>query len=51
MRCLGEREFALLKDCWPTRQHITIRPSRIGNIACAAAVLTHFEHDYLPAIH
>ncbi|GAA3572625.1 hypothetical protein GCM10022419_061920 [Nonomuraea rosea] len=50
LRCLGERGFALLKVRWRTLQHITISPSRIGEIARAALFLTHFEHDYLPAI-
>jgi hypothetical protein len=43
--------FALLKGRWRTLQHITVCPSRIGDIARVALVLTHFEHDYLPAIH
>ncbi|GAA4537145.1 IS5-like element IS470 family transposase [Nonomuraea ferruginea] len=50
LRCLGERGFALLKGRWRTLQHITVSPSRIGDIARAALVLTRFEHDYLPAI-
>jgi hypothetical protein len=50
LRCLGERGFALLKGRWRTLQHITISPARIGDIARAALVLTHFKHDYLPAI-
>ncbi|MEV5501609.1 transposase family protein [Nonomuraea fuscirosea] len=50
LRCLGERGFALLKGRWRTLRHITVSPSRIGDIARAALVLTHFEHDYLPAI-
>ncbi|WP_127932553.1 HARBI1 family protein [Nonomuraea polychroma] len=50
LRCLGERGFALLKGRWRTLQHITVSPSRIGDIARAVLVLTHFEHNYLPAI-
>ncbi|MEV4115469.1 transposase family protein [Nonomuraea sp. NPDC049695] len=50
LRCLGERGFALLKGRWRILQHITASPSAIGDIACAALVLTHFEHNYLPAI-
>ena len=50
LRCLGERGFALLKGRWRTLQHITISPSRIGDIARAALVPTHFEHDHLPEI-
>jgi hypothetical protein len=44
LRCLGERGFALLTERWTTLKHITLSPSRIGDIARAALVLTHFEH-------
>jgi hypothetical protein len=44
LRCLGERGFALLTGRWRTLQHITASPSKIGNVALAALVLTHFEH-------
>ncbi|MBA2309353.1 MAG: IS5/IS1182 family transposase [Pseudonocardiales bacterium] len=47
LRCLGERGFALLTGRWRTLQQITVSPSRIGKIAKAALVLTHFEHNYL----
>ncbi|MGP3918230.1 hypothetical protein [Nonomuraea sp. 10N515B] len=47
---LADSGFALLKGRWRTLQHITISPSRIGDIARAALVLTHVEHDYLPAM-
>jgi hypothetical protein len=47
LRCLGERGFALLTGRWRTLQHITASPSKIGNIARAALVLTHFEHGYI----
>lgn len=47
LRCLGERGFALLNQRWRTLQHITASPSKIGDIACAALVLTHFEHGYI----
>jgi hypothetical protein len=47
LRCLGERGFALLAERWRTLQHITVSPSKIGKIAKAALVLTHFEHGYL----
>jgi hypothetical protein len=50
LRCLGERGFALLKRRWRILQHITVSPSRIGDIARAALVLTHFEHNHLPEI-
>jgi hypothetical protein len=50
LRCLGERGFALLKCRWRTLQHITVSPSRIGDIARAALVLVHFEHDHLSGI-
>jgi len=47
LRCLGERGFALLIGRWRTRQHFTASPSKIGDIARAALVLTHFEHGYI----
>jgi hypothetical protein len=47
MRALGERGFALLVGRWRLLQHITASPSRIGQFAKAALVLTHFEHGYL----
>ncbi len=47
MRCLGERGFALLTGRWRTLQHITASPSKIGDIARAALVLTHFEYCYI----
>ena len=50
LRCLGERGFALLNQRWRTLQHITASPSRIGDIARAALVLTHFEHGYTTSI-
>jgi hypothetical protein len=46
LRCLGERGFALLTGRWRALQHITLSPSKIGDIARAALVLTHFEHGY-----
>lgn len=48
LRCLGERGFALLAGRWRTLQHITVSPSKIGQIAKASLVLTHFEHSYSP---
>jgi len=47
LRCLGERGFALLAQRWRTLQHITASPGKIGDIARAALVLTHFEHGYI----
>jgi DDE superfamily endonuclease len=47
LRCLGERGFALLTGRWRALQHITVSPSKIGDIARAALVLTHFEHGYI----
>jgi hypothetical protein len=47
LRCLGERGFALLNQRWRTLQHITASPSKIGDIARAALVLTHYEHGYI----
>ena len=47
LRCLGERGFALLTGPWRTLQHITASPGKIGGIARAALVLTHFEYGYI----
>jgi DDE superfamily endonuclease len=47
LRCQGERGFALLTGRWRILQHITASPSKIGDIARAALVLTHFEHGYI----
>ena len=47
LRCQGERGFALLNQRWRTLQHITASPSKIGDIARAALVLTHFEYGYI----
>jgi hypothetical protein len=47
LRCLGERGFALLTGRWRALQHITASPSKIGDIARAALVLTHFEHRFI----
>ena len=47
LRCLGERGFALLTGRWRTLQRITADPSKIGDIARAALVLTHSEHGYI----
>jgi hypothetical protein len=43
LRCLGERGFSLLTGRWRTLQRITASPSKIGDIARAALVLTHFR--------
>jgi hypothetical protein len=47
MRCIGERGFALLSQRWRVLQHVTTCPSKIGDIANAALMLTHFEHGYI----
>ncbi len=47
LRCLGERGFALLTGRWRILRHITASPSKIGRIASAALVLTHFEYGYI----
>jgi hypothetical protein len=47
LRCLGERGFALLTGRWRTLRQITASPSKIGDIARAALVLTQFEHGYI----
>ncbi|WP_344194103.1 transposase family protein, partial [Acrocarpospora corrugata] len=33
LRCLGERGFALLKQRWRVLQHVSLSPSRVGDIA------------------
>lgn len=43
MRCQGERGFALLTQRWRILQHVTTCPQKIGAIANAALILTHFE--------
>lgn len=48
LRCLGERGFALLVGRWRVLQHVTACPKKIGDLANAMLVLTHFEHRYLP---
>jgi DDE superfamily endonuclease len=47
LRCPGERGFALVTGRWRALQHVTASPSKIGDIARAALVLTHFEHGYI----
>lgn len=44
LRSLGERGFALLTERWTTLKHITLSPSRTGDLIRAALVLVHFEH-------
>jgi hypothetical protein len=41
-RALGERTAAELRQRWRILQHVTLSPSRIGDIARAALVLN--EH-------
>jgi hypothetical protein len=43
-RCLGERGFAILTGRWRALQRITVSPSRIGEIAQAALVLTRIDN-------
>ena len=47
LRCLVERGFALVTGRWRALQHITASPGKIGDIARAALVLTHFEYGYI----
>jgi len=47
LRCVGERGFVVLTGRWRTLHHITASPSKIGDIATAALVLTHLEHGRL----
>jgi DDE superfamily endonuclease len=44
LRSPGERGFALLVERWTALKHITLSPSRIGDLVRAALVLVHFEH-------
>ena len=44
---LSERGFALITQRWRTLQHVTASPSKIGDIARAALVLTHLEHGHI----
>jgi DDE superfamily endonuclease len=44
LRSLGERGFALLTERWTALKHITLSPSRTGDLVRAALVLVHFEH-------
>lgn len=46
-RCLGERGFALLTRRWTALQRVTVSPSRIGELAQAALVLTRIENVQL----
>jgi hypothetical protein len=39
IRALGERTAAELKERWRALKHVTLSPSRIGDIARAALVL------------
>jgi hypothetical protein len=43
VRCRGERGFALLTGRWRALRRITASPSRVGDYAKAALVLTHIE--------
>lgn len=43
VRRLGERGFALVTQRWRLLQPITAGPGKIGDVAGAALVLTHFE--------
>jgi hypothetical protein len=47
VRAIGERAFAILSQRWRTLQHVTLSPSRIGDIAKAALVLVHLEHGMI----
>ena len=46
-RCRGERGFALLTRRWRALQRVTVSPSRIGELAQAALVLTRIENVQL----
>ncbi|AUH39157.1 hypothetical protein CXR04_01880 [Streptomyces sp. CMB-StM0423] len=46
VRALGERTAAELKQRWRTLQHVTLSPSRIGDIARAAPTLNESGNDH-----
>ena len=46
LRAEGERAFALLTRRWRALHHITVSPTRIGDIVKSALVLTHVEHKH-----
>jgi len=46
VRALGERTAAELKQRWRTLQHVTLSPSRIGDIARAASSSTKSGSEY-----
>ena len=46
-RAVGERGFALLTGRWRALQRVTVGPSRIGELAQAALVLTRIENVQL----
>ena len=41
---LAQRRERFTAQRWRTLQHVTLSPSRIGEIAKAALILVHFEH-------
>lgn len=45
LRCLGERANSLLKTSYKAPRRYRGRPWRLGDIAAAALVLLHHEHD------
>ena len=45
LRCLGERANSLLKTTFKALRRVSLCPWRIGDIAAAALVLLHHEHD------
>ena len=47
LRCLGERGFAPLVERRQALRHVTVSPRRITDLARAALVLTHVEHDLI----
>jgi hypothetical protein len=45
LRCLGERANSLLKTTFKVLRHFRGCPWRIGDVAAAALVLLHHEHQ------
>jgi hypothetical protein len=43
----GERRFALMSQRWSTIQHVSVRPTTIGDIVKSVLVPTQFEHKMI----
>ena len=45
LRAIGERANSLLKTTFKALRHVSLSPSRIGDITAGALVLLHIEYD------